>query len=61
MILIVKGRPDRAMCCQCKHLYAPKPGELRKSTTFICSSCCQRIEALFRSFNRREKRKAASA
>lgn len=46
MILHVKGCPDRALCCQCRHLYEPKPSELRDlekpGRQAICPPCYRR-------------------
>jgi NAD-dependent SIR2 family protein deacetylase len=47
VILIVKGKADRALCCACRHLYEPKPSELialhKPGRKPICPSCYSRI------------------
>lgn len=44
MLLHVKGKPVKAMCCQCWHLFAPTAQELESAaagmlTAYICSPC----------------------
>lgn len=44
MLLHAKGKPVRAMCCQCEHLFAPTASELESAengmlTAYMCSPC----------------------
>lgn len=49
VILIVKGKADRALCCRCKRLYVPTPAESKSlakpGRKPICSRCYRAVSA----------------
>lgn len=61
MLLIQKGKPTKARCCECAKLYVPPKSEVdanakRAMATFMCADCREAITERFRSLNRPERR-----
>jgi uncharacterized OB-fold protein len=58
MLLLVKGQPTKARCCECSRLYVPPKAEVeanakRQNAAFMCKDCRDVITERFRPLNRR--------
>lgn len=58
MLLIERGKPTKAKCCQCNRMYVPSANEMAEESrkpvpAFICGDCERAIELKFRELNRR--------
>ena len=58
MLLMERGKPTKAKCCQCNRMYVPSVKEIAEESrkqvpTFICADCERAIEIRFRELNGR--------
>lgn len=51
MLLISKGKPVKAMCCQCERLFAPsqqmlESAQQNKLAAYVCTDCLKQVNKI---------------